>query len=307
MDFSIVITTRNRKKELLKCVESVKKSRLDDLAWELIVVDDFSSDGTEALHASDLNVANGKIIHNPSQQMLVRSRNIGARRSKGKYILFIDDDNVVAPEMIFNILDFTKRHKKVGIAGPSMYYQDTREKSMDFQKINLFTGKTNFLFCQTEKEFCRSDGLPNAFLVKQEVFEKAGYFDESLIQTFTEPDFALRAKKIGYDCTVVVKAKIFHNISRAKKFEPDSLGGNFPQKAYCVMRNRTVFVCRYGNLLQKFSYILFFSWLWPLLYSMIVLRRKRIDLVKIYWRGWLDGVIYFFTGRLINSLPKLLK
>lgn len=307
MDLSIVITTRNRKSELLKCAESVRNSNFEGLEWELIVVDDHSSDGTEDLEFSDLGGRNGKMIHNSQQLMMVRSRNIGARAAKGSYVLFIDDDNILDPEMPRILFDFARRQKEIGIAGPSMYYQDTGKKSMDYQRINFLTGKTSYYISGRKGEYLESDGIPNVFLVKKEVFEKIGYFDESLVQTFTEPDFAFAARKAGYGCAVVSGAKTFHNISRDRKFEPDSLGGNYSQKAYCVMRNRTLVVCRYGNFLERIVYIALFSWVWPLAYSLIVLRRGRFDLVRLYWRGWLDGMKYFFTGKLTDSLkiPKV--
>ena len=46
MDLSIVITTRNRKIDLLECIDSIKESDLKNIEHELIIVDDASDDGT---------------------------------------------------------------------------------------------------------------------------------------------------------------------------------------------------------------------------------------------------------------------
>jgi len=301
-ELSVIINTRNRKKDLLRCIESVKKSNLENIEWEIIVVDDNSSDGTEKLGIGDLGISNGKIIHNDPQKMIVASRNVGVENSSGRYILFIDDDNIVDEEMIKILVDFARKNKDYGIIGPSMYYLETKQKYLDFQEIDLFTGKTSGRIDETERGICDSDGIPNAFLIKKEVFEAGGLFDNELIQTFTEPDFAFNARKYGYKCGMLKKAKIYHDVSPADGLKSRALGGQYTQKAYCLMRNRTVMVVRYGNFFQKMVYLLFFSWFWPLAYSILMLREKRFDLIKLYWKGFSDGVLYFFTGKLTNSL-----
>jgi len=307
MDLSIVITTKDRIEYLRDCVASILKAKLDHVLWELIVVDDRSTDGTEKLEITEWEGVKGKVFHNPEPQMMVKSRNIGARAASGELIMFIDDDNIVAEDMFAVLLKFVGANTEYGIIGPSMYYADSGKKYLDFQRINLITGKTTGVIDNGDGGVCESDGIPNAFLIQRGVFEKCGYFDEALIQTFTEPDFAFNARNHGYQCGIVKAAKIFHSVSKDDNYSPRALGGKFSQKAYCLMRNRTVFVSRYGNRTQVWAYLLFFSWVWPLIYSVLMLRSLRVDLIKLYWWGWIDGVRYLLTGRLHNSLPVLLK
>lgn len=307
MDLSIIITTRNRKEDLLRCIESVKNAELSGIDWELIIVDDNSDDGTEKILAENLGIKRCIIIRNQLQQMMVKSRNIGARHSSGKYILFIDDDNVVDSKMIKLLVDFTDNNKNYGIIGPTMHFLNTQKKYLDFQKVNFFSGKTKGMIDVNSKRIFSSDGIPNAFLIKKEVFDKCGYFDEGLIQTFTEPDFAFNAKKFGYECAIIKEAKIYHDVTSQDFLGPRALGGEFNQKAYCLMRNRSVIISRYGKWYQKFVYLVFFSWLWPLIYSLLILRSKKYYLIKFYWIGFRDGIVYFFTKRINNSLPKLIK
>lgn len=301
MKLSIVITTRNRIVDLLKCIDSIVNSKLLEFEWELVVVDDSSTDETRKLNLDQYSIKYKKIIHNTNQEMMVKSRNIGIRSSSGKYILFIDDDNIIDKYMICNLVEFAERNKMAGIVGPSMFYLKQNKKYMDFQKINFYTGRTYGVIDSLDKEACKSDGVPNVFLIKREVFDTCGLFDESLIQTFTEPDFAFNAKKYGYDCYIIKKAKTYHNVNDTST-SIRTLGGKFKQKAYCLMRNRSVIVARYGSRYSKFIYLLFFSIIWPALYSLIMLPHKRFDLIYLYWRGFIDGVVYMVTGRLKNSL-----
>jgi GT2 family glycosyltransferase len=304
MDLSIVITTRNRKDNLIDCVNSVSKSDLSNIKCELLIVDDNSSDGTEKITESDVTFKPTRIIHNDVQKMMVQSRNIGAKMSFGSYVLFIDDDNEIDTKMIKNLISSFDINVGFGVLGSSNYYFDTKKKYMDYQKINLFTGRTRGIISKKNEEVYDSDGAPNVFIIKKEVFDKCGYFDETLIQTFTEPDFAKKAEHYGFKCGVVPNSITYHKVKRTDSLKPRSLGGEFDQKAYCLMRNRSVYVSRYGSFLNKTVYFLVFSWMWPLVYSIFALKGKRPDLVRLYWKGFMDGVTFGMTGRLNNSISK---
>jgi len=302
---SIVITSRNRKAFLLSCINSIKASRFKD--YELVLVDDASSDGTELLQASDIDLPHVQIFHSRENLMLVQARNKCRELAKGEYILFVDDDNILDPDMIDILVSFADRHKEYGLLGPSMYYHDEMEKYLDFQSINFFTGKTSGCIDTTDREICPSDGIPNVFLIKREVFDQCGPFDAELVQTFTEPDFAFNARRSGYLCGIVKSAKTYHRVRKADNQTPRGLGAQFKQKAYCLIRNRSVIVQRYGRMHQKLVYLIFFSWVWPAIYSLRMLQFGRFDLIRLYWAGFKDGVRHMLTGRLVNSLPKFLQ
>ena len=300
MILSIVITTRNRKKDLISCLDSIKRATTALLDFEIIVVNDESTDGTQDLSSNDFTFSNIKFLHLKENFLMVKSRNIGAKEATGEFVLFIDDDNEIDTKMIETLVSFAKSNPEFGMIGPSMYYFDSKEKYLDYQKINFFTGQTKGYINDERLELCLSDGIPNVFMIPKMVFEKYGYFDESLLQTYTEPDFAFSIRKHGLKCAIVKAAKTYHKVSKSTTFAPRSLGGMYKQKAYCLMRNRTVIVSRYGSFWQKFVYLAVFSWFWPLAYSALILPHKRFDLIKLYWLGFLDGFKYVFSGTLVT-------
>jgi GT2 family glycosyltransferase len=306
---SVVITTRNRHASLMRCVKSVCKS--SHRPTELIVVDDCSSDATRNLTESTLRESfplDGvglTVIHGQTQLRMVKARNLGARAAAGAYVLFIDDDNVIDAMMVEELIRFFQVHHDYGIAGPAMHLCSTRSKYLDFQTIGFFTGRTVGHIDKSERPYCDTQGVPNVFMIRAAVFKDVGYFDEDLIQTYTEPDFSFHAARTGYKSAMVKRAITYHDIP-ALQFTPRSLGGEFAQKAYCLMRNRALIAARYGRWYHKIVYLLVFSWMWAVIYSVLVLRFGRFDLIRLYWYGWRDGVIYGLTGRLLNSLPKLM-
>ncbi len=329
---SVVITTRNRYGDLLLCLESLKED-LERDDRELLIVDDASFDKTVSITEKFLAKysKNARIIHQPRQLMMVRTRNMGARAALGELILFIDDDNIIERGMVDFLCEAADKYPNFGVFGPQMCYAD-KKPYLFCQKFNLFNGITtrkapltskenegkpflNFLdkflvsgFSKNGKrlDIYETDGVPNVFMIRKKVFEECGFFDEKLIQTFTEMDFSLHIKRYGYKSGIVPKAKTYHQIDQKDDFTPRGLGGKFEQKAYCLMRNRTVMVSRYGGLINKTVYLLFFSWFWPLIYSSIALKFGSFHLVKIYVYGFRDGILYLLTGKLTNSLKKIL-
>jgi GT2 family glycosyltransferase len=227
--------------------------------------------------------------------------------------------------MVDYLCDAADKYPDFGIFGPEMCYSN-KEPYMHSQKFNLFIGITTRKIAKSEmkkekrplinifdkllvssfsgkevkQEIYETDGVPNVFMIRKEVLEKCNYFDEKLIQTFTEMDFSLHAMKMGYKSGIVPLAKTFHQIEAKDDFSARGLGGEFNQKAYCLMRNRSIMIARYGTRLQIVIYLIFFSWFWPLVYS--VLNLKRTDLIKLYLRGYLDGIYYFFSGNIRNTL-----
>src|SRR5687767_3103747 len=92
--FSIIVPTHNRASLIHTPIESVLRQTFSD--WELIMVDDGSTDNTKQVIASytDPRI---RYIH---QQDLERSaaRNNGIAQAKGQYICFLDDDDYYFPE-----------------------------------------------------------------------------------------------------------------------------------------------------------------------------------------------------------------
>lgn len=302
-DLSVVVTTVNRKSCLLECVESIAKSDFSDIEWELIIIDDCSSDGTEKLKGNDFGIKNTRVVHNKTQEYMIASRNIGIRESSGRQILFVDDDNVVDRLMIKTLFEFQNQNPEFGIVGPSMYYFQTKKKYTDYQRFNFYTGKTNcYIDSDKRRKIVEADGISNVFMVEREVFKKTGCFDEKLISDYTELELAVKAAKTGFKCAVIKMARTYHKLPVINTGRVRHQGGHRPQVAYCLIRNRFIIVLRYGTLLQKVVFLSLFSWLWPLVYSFSVLRSRRFDTIKLYWRGWFDGVRYLFFGSIDHIL-----
>ena len=99
--FSIIIPVFNVKDYLEKCVQSVTSQSFDN--FEIIIIDDGSSDGSEKicdkLAQNDNRI---KIIHKKNEGVAV-ARNTGIAKAVGEYILFLDSDDTFSPNLLENI------------------------------------------------------------------------------------------------------------------------------------------------------------------------------------------------------------
>ncbi len=301
---TVVIPTRNRYDALQRCLRSIQASTF--LPDEIIIIDDQSSDATVTLQDQMMGTMAVRVVHAARRLMMSEARTLGARAAHGDLILFIDDDNILDSHMIEQLVTAAAKYPKLGILGPVMYTASTRQVQTAFQRISLLTGYTWGPPVVPATELVASDGIPNVFMVRRAVFQACGYFDAELLATYSEPDLAWRAQRAGWQCAVVTVARTFHDNLPAGALIPRTMGGGtFPQKSYCMIRNRMVMVRRYGRWWEQVVFFLFFHWLWPTVYSLVMLRHARFDLIAWYWRGWRDGWRYLLTGTLVNSFSAM--
>lgn len=294
---SVIVTTRDRKEIVKNCINSIKNSTYRNI--EIIVVDDSSSDGTTEYLSKEFGDSI-KIVSLKQRGMLVKARNAGISKGNGDFFLFLDDDNIIHENMIEHLVNCAKLDKKYGIIGTIMYIGDETNLALTRQRVSLWTGKTKS-FKKIVSEIKESDGTPNVFLVKREVFDTVGTFDEDFVATYTEPAFSFEAKKFGFKTIVCQNARTIHMLPHGK-ISGRLIGGAFKHTAYILIRSRFVLIKKYGKLYHWIFFTILFSWIAPVIYTILALSTKRNDLIKLYWVGFIDGLMYMFTNNLRTSV-----
>lgn len=106
LQVSVVMPTRNRRTMLERAVRSVADSQYSN--WQLVVVDDGSTDGTPNYLAS---LDDPRIVVVRSEgEGAAAARNRGLDKATGTWVTFLDDDNVMSPFWPKAIADFGHRH-----------------------------------------------------------------------------------------------------------------------------------------------------------------------------------------------------
>lgn len=118
MYFSVVIPTYNRKPILEKCLRALEQQSFDpDLiaGYEVVVVDDGSSDGTvDWLRSQSQDLPHVRLLEQ-NHQGPAAARNLGVKAAQGDTIIFIDSDLVVLTEFLqFHALGLTRAQAKTG-------------------------------------------------------------------------------------------------------------------------------------------------------------------------------------------------
>ena len=100
MKFSVIVPVYNVAEYLSACVDSLLSQRCDD--WELILVDDGSTDGICPVLCDELAAAHPELIRTIHQENggLGAARNTGLEAAKGDYLLFVDSDDTLEPQTL---------------------------------------------------------------------------------------------------------------------------------------------------------------------------------------------------------------
>lgn len=173
---SVVIPTYNRKKLTLEAIRSVLQQEPKN--YEVIVVDDGSIDGTkEYLDSLGLPIT----VVQANHKGISGARNIGIKTAIGKYIAFLDSDDIWLPRILTEQLNYLESHPEI----PLVYVDQFIEAD------NKRLEKTRFNSEQTTHEQKTKFDKPgfitpqasihaSAVMVRKSIFDEVGLFNEEL-------------------------------------------------------------------------------------------------------------------------------
>jgi GT2 family glycosyltransferase len=136
---SVVVVVWNAKKYVLECLESLRQ-HCAPVCWEVIVVDNASTDGTPELVAELF--PEFKLIRNRENLGFAKANNIGIAQSSGDYICLVNSDVKFLDDCISPMIEYLSQNAGVGMVGPRMLAPDGRvwRSTMRFPTIwNHFT------------------------------------------------------------------------------------------------------------------------------------------------------------------------
>ena len=107
MDVSVVVPVWNPGPDFERCVRSLLRQSLPADRYEIIFVDDGSTDGTaERLDELEREHEQVKVIHIPNSGWPGKPRNVGIAHARGEYIQFVDNDDTLSREALERLVDY---------------------------------------------------------------------------------------------------------------------------------------------------------------------------------------------------------
>ena len=297
---SIVIVTRNRKKDVIECIQSI--FRMNYTNFELILVDNNSTDETvEKVRREYPNVT---IISNSVNLGLTGGRNIGMKHSLGKYIFFLDSDTILTENVLRELVEFIEDNPSVGIVGPKMlsfyephiiWYAGARFNMLTTRAENLGGWKKDD---GAYDHIMRTSHVPTAFLVRSDLAKKLGGHDDLFFMSYGDADFAFRVRDLGYDVIYDWKAVMFHKVPLLKNLKSlKSLGMHTPNRAYYYGRNKILFIKRHASNRNFIAFIVIFLPIYIAFYTHRILAYGGgLSYLIKYLQGNMDGIKSVVTG-----------
>lgn len=249
MKVGVVILNYKVKELVLKCLESVRKSDYKDIF--IVVVDNYSQDGLGEVLRSQPGL---EFIQNSQNSGYTGGNNLGIRKALdlGAQLVFILNPDTQLESKTISYLVEGINSEMVGIVCPKIYLEDRKTiwyAGGVFDKDNVLgfhrgvDQKDSPEFDQeTETEFATGA----AIMVKREVFDAVGLFDERYFLYYEDSDFCLRAKRKGYKIMYIPRANVYHS-------NASSTGLGSPIQDYFITRNRMLFASKFLSLRTRFA------------------------------------------------------
>lgn len=259
-ELTIVIPVWNNWKYTARCLASVFKSNLPKEKYQIIVVDNASTDTTETLltYLQDRGEPIS-IIKNETNRGFLLGANDGWKKTTTQYVMQLSNDVTLGTNCISNMLKAFNFDEKVGLVGA---VHKISEDSVLLPKHTYLRGKYYTKWEQENKrgvdavvlsypeigdsKIIETDVAETACaIIKKEVWEKIGYFDEIFAPChYEQEDYSLRAKEAGFKIVIALDAEYNHVVAGTTKIDLNYF------KDVCD-RNKIIFYERWGEKLRN--------------------------------------------------------
>lgn len=224
MKLSIIIPSFNRKELLRECLGSIYANR-PCFVFEIIVQDDFSSDGTVEMIKKGFPQV--RVFQNTEKGFFAATCNNGAKQAQGDYVMILGQDTKFIDNTLEKLVSFIDKDNVIGAITPGLVYADLKPqyrirnfptlKNLFLQMladVHLLPKKfsyyklLNFDFSKTrEIEQPSADVL----VIRKNVFDRLDGFDaENFPGYFNDVDLCYRIKKAGFKIYYLADTKIIH-------------------------------------------------------------------------------------------------
>ncbi|MGB8318229.1 MAG: glycosyltransferase, partial [Ignavibacteriaceae bacterium] len=227
INVSIIIPVFNKLDYTKKCIESLYLNTPGSLNFEVIVVDNGSSDGTkEYLEKQKALHENLNVIINEKNEGFAKANNLAASKAKGSNLVFLNNDTEVQNGWLEALLKISENDNSVGAVGSKLLYPDNTIQHAGV--IIIVNPKeenslaASHVFVNQPSDFPQANELRNyqaltaaCLLVKKNVFIQAGGFDENFWNGYEDVDLCFTIGELGYNIVYQPESVVIHHESKS--------------------------------------------------------------------------------------------
>ena len=271
------VTINFNKEEVTKeWLRSMQNMHTDGFSLDLVIVDNASKVpfvlSKDALRQAQGKNGNVHVIRSEDNTGFTGGNNMGAEYALQKgadYILIINNDTIVDPDLVKNLLEVLDSSSKIGVTTPKIYFAKGHEFHKErYQKEDLgkvfwyaggYTDWKNIRSVHrgvdevdrgeydTDEKVDFASGC--CMMIKREVIEKLGLFDKRGFMYYEDAILCERLKHAGYEIWYVPEAKLWH-------LNAASSGGSGNElQDYFITRNQMLFGMMYAPVRSKIALI----------------------------------------------------
>jgi GT2 family glycosyltransferase len=275
---SLIIPNYNGKTLLKECLDSVQ--RLSYQKLETIVLDAGSTDGSADMIRTQYPFAT---LLETRTNRIYAACNLGMKAARGDVIVPLLNNDMTVDEHWLDHLVEALRQPEVGIVDSKVYCYGTNIISATGNMIDWNSAWTNSVGSGEtdcgQYESGREIDVAELIVVRRDVAEEIGGFDEEYFFYYGDVDYCVRAKQAGYKIMYVPRALVWHR-------ESATLGQGTPRQFYALERDGLRFLLKHspaGLIIFRFYYRTLCNL--KSLASNILIR--RMDLVRAQVTGYL--------------------
>lgn len=284
---SIITLNYNQARVTCEFLESCKKLSYSN--FEILVCDMNSAEDPRNI-IDPLQYPNTKLYISDSNRGFAGGNNWGMQFAKGEYVLLLNNDTEVTPDLIEKLLIPFETDPSTGVVCPKIkyFFENNKIQYAGFSRMHPITGRT-ITIGNGEDDHGQFDEIKPtwgahgaAMMVKQEVIEKVGRFPEKFFLYYEEWDWATRILKAGYKIYVQGLATVYHK-------ESMSVGKLNPMKEYYLTRNRILYMRRNSHGIRLIGFTFFFTFFTLPKTTLKYLAKGNIAFLKAFMRGIKDN------------------
>jgi GT2 family glycosyltransferase len=210
---SIIIPVFNNWRYTYACLQAIRERSGDDLAYEVMIADDGSTDDTQIMLERMRGI---QVLKNTTNLGFIRNCNNAVKHARGKYVVLLNNDTEVQSDWLIPLVEVFERCRHVGMVGGRLLYADGRIQEAGGIILQDGWGHpygrganpASYEFNYVKEVDCL---IGACLMVEKNVFLSLGGFDEAFAPAFYEEfDLAFTLRQHGFKIMYQPASGILH-------------------------------------------------------------------------------------------------